>query len=130
MIEKRSSIFGKLKKLRHKIKTFDKIKIEKKKEINTLTSEIIEGIEKIIQEDKTIDPKTTEFEVTWNQPCKDTEGYFTVDFTYCEGEIYDPFIHPNFSLYSIDTKGSRYIDDTSVVLYVTYKYNPKTTHFK
>ena len=106
------------------VKTYEEEMQRCKEHVETLKQDIIVKIRSIVESTGIIDPKTTDFEITSNQEGPGKENYFTVDFTYYEGETYDPFIHPHFTLYSIDTKGSRYIDDTTVTLYVTYKYNP------
>ena len=103
------------------VRQLQKVVQKQKEKILSIRQKIALKIRSIIENEPSVDHKTTDFTVVWNEH---EEGYFTIDFTYSEGSTYDPFIHPNFSLYSIETEGSPRIGDTSSILYVTYKYNP------
>ena len=127
LLHKEETPFHSIQESLHKIEKLQKQLNKQKEKIEFLKQRTALNIRNIIESQESIDPNNTDFEITWNKENKDKEGYFTVDFTYSEGAIYDPFSHPNFTLYSIETEGSIYKGDTSAILYVTYKYNPNST---
>jgi hypothetical protein len=100
-------------------------------EQNTIINNNIKNLIKWIEEEMINKSKLSKLKSSENSDTditvsyeKDYDNYcFYINITYYEGDVYEIPTHPNMQLEHISSEGSRFIDDSSVKLTLTYIIN-------